>query len=376
MITPFPYIAKTNAVQDIVGVVTENPLTAGLNATYAFVSYGDAQGSTELATGTASVTGINTENYFEILVETNSVDGFVGKRYWVSKDAKYGDDNLYQLYADGEGATGTGMYVKIDLIYTSNVMPKREDAEPTPEPEPEPTVDIELAPDAFRQALDLDDDFFYESPIILADKAYEVVSMSLTVNGQEWENTPEMLNEFAPVTELELEDTTWNDKYSSQVNLMYDFVTSGEYDIVLNIETTEGTATIEYTYIVNYENEQQGYIEMAPQELVTAMGGGTNPEESQGYLIADKLYTVESCSAVSNGTHNMDVWNYTGNDVKEPIVFQSVAELGLDVDTWDDLYIAQYETDIPDLGENNIVMTIVTTDGTYTVEYQVVGTPG
>ena len=136
MITPFPYIAKTNAVQDIVGVVTENPLTAGLNETYAFVSYGDAQGSTEYAHGTASVTGINTENYFEIVVETNSVDGFVGNRYWVSKDAKYGDDNLYQLYSDGEGTTATGMYVKINLIYTDNVVPKNggeEDEEPVTE---------------------------------------------------------------------------------------------------------------------------------------------------------------------------------------------------------------------------------------------------
>lgn len=259
MITPFPYIAKTNAVQDIVGVVTENPLTAGLNATYAFVSYGDAQGSTEYATGTASVTGINTENYFEILVETNSVAGFAGKRYWVSKDAKYGDNNLYQLYADGEGATGTGIYVKIDLIYTDNVMPSEQDAEPTPEPEPEPepTVGIELAPDALRQAADLDYAIFYENPFILADKVYEVVSMSVTVNGQEWDNAPEMMYEFMPVTEWELEDTTWNDKYISQVNLMYVYETSGEYDIVLNIETTEGTATIAYTCIVNYENEQQ-----------------------------------------------------------------------------------------------------------------------
>ena len=129
MITPFPYIAKTNAVQDIVGVVTENPLTAGLNTTYAFVSYGDAQGSTEYAHGTASVTGIDSENYFEILVETNSIEGFVGNRYWVSKDATYGSDTLYQLYNDNEGSEGTGMYVKISLIYTSNVVPQRGESE-------------------------------------------------------------------------------------------------------------------------------------------------------------------------------------------------------------------------------------------------------
>ena len=121
MINIFP---NMNAAQSVYAKASGVAMPAGLNETYAFVSYGDAQGSTEYAHGTASVTGIDSENYFEIVVETNSVEGFVGNRYWVSKDAKYGDDNLYQLYEDGEGATATGMYVKIDLIYTDNVMPK------------------------------------------------------------------------------------------------------------------------------------------------------------------------------------------------------------------------------------------------------------
>lgn len=258
MITPFPYIAKTNAVQDIVGVVTENPLTAGLNTTYAFVSYGDAQGSTEYAHGTASVTGINTENYFEIVVETNSVEGFVGNRYWVSKDAKYGDDNLYQLYEDGEGATATGIYVKIDLIYTDNVMPSEQDAEPTPEPEPEPTPEthVELAPQELVSLMVPD----AVSPdarggFLMADEGYTITSASALFDGTDTETVNFDGDTFASVADFSLEDTTWNDKYVIEYG--YDTILAeGEHSVVLTIVTTDGTFTVEYTLTVAVENDE------------------------------------------------------------------------------------------------------------------------
>ena len=126
MITIFP---NMNAAQKVYADAIGVAMPAGLNESYNFISYGDSAGTQELATGVASVTGRNSENYFEIVVDSNSVEGFVGNRYWVSKDATYGSETLYQLYNDNAGSEGTGMYVKISLIYTSNVMPQRGESE-------------------------------------------------------------------------------------------------------------------------------------------------------------------------------------------------------------------------------------------------------
>ena len=110
------YIAKMNAAEEVYAAISNVPFPAGLNETYSFISYGDSEGTTELAHGTASATGIKSENYIQIIVETNSVDGFVGNRYWVTKDAEAGDNQLYELFTDDEGQTSTGMFVKIDNI--------------------------------------------------------------------------------------------------------------------------------------------------------------------------------------------------------------------------------------------------------------------
>ena len=123
------FIGKPNAVHTVLADAGVQPIPAGLNESYNFISYGDDEGTEELATGIASVTGNDSENYFEIIVDSNSVEGFIGNRYWVSKNATYGSDNLYQLYNDGEGEEGTGMYVKISLINTSNVIPQRGESE-------------------------------------------------------------------------------------------------------------------------------------------------------------------------------------------------------------------------------------------------------
>jgi len=78
---------------------------------YYFLSYGDSTGSESLAHGTARTTGVTDNGYSQITVTTNSVDGFVGNKYWVISTAKT-DGTLYQLY-ESAGTSGTGMYVKI-----------------------------------------------------------------------------------------------------------------------------------------------------------------------------------------------------------------------------------------------------------------------
>ena len=79
---------------------------------YTFTSYADSELQEELATGTASPTGVSEDGYIEIEVLTNSVEGFAGNKYFVAEDATADGTTAYQLYTDA-GTTGTGMYVTI-----------------------------------------------------------------------------------------------------------------------------------------------------------------------------------------------------------------------------------------------------------------------
>ena len=70
---------------------------------YAFTSYGDADGQTQYATGTIQ-TGWTDDGPWKVKVLENSVDGFVGKTYFISRDIYNPStqatnfEPLYQLY--------------------------------------------------------------------------------------------------------------------------------------------------------------------------------------------------------------------------------------------------------------------------------------
>lgn len=72
---------------------------------YSFISYGDAEGTTEWAVGKVETTGntkeFNSEEYTEVKVTENSVEGFVDQTFYVISSAVPG--TIYQLYnAEGE----------------------------------------------------------------------------------------------------------------------------------------------------------------------------------------------------------------------------------------------------------------------------------
>lgn len=83
--------------------------------TYSFTSYADANMEEEYATGTAATTGVESNGYSQIEVLTNSVDGFVGEKYYVISNAKTDGSTAYELYSDA-GTTGTGIYVTIEKL--------------------------------------------------------------------------------------------------------------------------------------------------------------------------------------------------------------------------------------------------------------------
>lgn len=72
-----------------------------LGATHNFISYGKEPNGTyiQYATGTVLVTDgkIGSTDYKKALVITNSVDGFVGKTYYIDNNAAVGNTNYYQL---------------------------------------------------------------------------------------------------------------------------------------------------------------------------------------------------------------------------------------------------------------------------------------
>lgn len=78
---------------------------------YSFTSYSDAEKTTEYATGTARTTGVTSGDYTQIKVLTNSVEGFVGKKYYLLTDAKT-DGTVYELFTDA-GTTSAEIFVTI-----------------------------------------------------------------------------------------------------------------------------------------------------------------------------------------------------------------------------------------------------------------------
>ncbi len=87
----------------------------GDKITYSFISYGDKNGETEWGTGTAETTGVTKGNYTQIEVKTNSVDGFVGNKYFIISSAKANGTNIYKLYTDA-GTTGADIWVSIEEV--------------------------------------------------------------------------------------------------------------------------------------------------------------------------------------------------------------------------------------------------------------------
>lgn len=96
--------------------------------TYNFVSYADQAGTTQYATGKVVTTGITREyhedSYTEVEVTENSVEGFVGNKYYVPSDAKLSSlmesgTYIYQLYEYNEGGdvlNPVDIYVKITRV--------------------------------------------------------------------------------------------------------------------------------------------------------------------------------------------------------------------------------------------------------------------
>lgn len=80
--------------------------------TYSFVSYADAEGTTEWGEGTVETTGVTSGNYTEVEVKTNSSDqSFVGEKFFVISTAKT-DGTIYTVYTDA-GRTDAGFYISI-----------------------------------------------------------------------------------------------------------------------------------------------------------------------------------------------------------------------------------------------------------------------
>ena len=93
---------------------SEEPNEEFTPVTYSFTSYGDANGETEYATGTVETTGNTSGNYIEVEVKSNSVDGFVGNKYYIISTAKT-DGTIYKLYTDG-GRTSADIWVSISSL--------------------------------------------------------------------------------------------------------------------------------------------------------------------------------------------------------------------------------------------------------------------
>lgn len=87
----------------------------GDKVTYSFTSYGDKNGTVEYGTGTAETTGVTKGNYTEIEVKTNSVDGFVGNKYYIISSAKANGTSIYKLYTDA-GTTSADIWVSIEEV--------------------------------------------------------------------------------------------------------------------------------------------------------------------------------------------------------------------------------------------------------------------
>ena len=82
-------------------------------STYNFVSYADAEGNEEYATGSVKLTGITDGDYTQVEVVENSIDGFTGNKYYIASDAQP-NGSIYPLYTNA-GTTEAGIFVKIEI---------------------------------------------------------------------------------------------------------------------------------------------------------------------------------------------------------------------------------------------------------------------
>ena len=79
---------------------------------YYFDSFANSSASDFYGSGTVVTTGQKEGDYAEVKVTSDSNhQEFVGRTFWVEADAKTDGSEVYQLYTDGE--TATGVYVKI-----------------------------------------------------------------------------------------------------------------------------------------------------------------------------------------------------------------------------------------------------------------------
>ena len=111
--------AVANVLQDhedrIKALESGSSSSDGDKVTYSFTSYGDKNGTVEYGTGTAETTGVTKGNYTEIEVKTNSVDGFVGNKYYIISSAKANGTSIYKLYTDA-GTTSADIWVSIEEV--------------------------------------------------------------------------------------------------------------------------------------------------------------------------------------------------------------------------------------------------------------------
>lgn len=77
---------------------------------YEFESYNPA-GDTKWGEGKVITTGLKAMGKTQVKVIENSVDGFVGKLFWITSSAEIGD-TLYALYNDDNG-NSAGIKVKL-----------------------------------------------------------------------------------------------------------------------------------------------------------------------------------------------------------------------------------------------------------------------
>lgn len=80
---------------------------------YYFKSFGDNQGNELWGEGTVETTGVETNNYTEVKIKTNSTDSnFIGQKVFIISNANPDGTTLYPLYSDA-GTTAMNIYVKI-----------------------------------------------------------------------------------------------------------------------------------------------------------------------------------------------------------------------------------------------------------------------
>lgn len=90
--------------------------------TYNFTSYSDQNRENQYATGTVKTTGVtktfNEKEYTEVEVTSNSIEGFVGKKYYMQSDAKLSTNDEYNVYQLYEAAENNGTLNAVNIWVT------------------------------------------------------------------------------------------------------------------------------------------------------------------------------------------------------------------------------------------------------------------